>query len=149
MKDNIEKEEYINKREFGEDRTNVGYALYVRDKIKEGDYFRTITGEIFQAIGKARGNRVYYVAGEYYWVDVIAIVNFNSNVLELIENGDIVEYKQNNITKSDKIVRVKEYTDARSFKEYLGVEGFRLEQVKIISILTKEQYKVNCYKLEV
>ena len=61
---------------FGEDRSGVGYALYVRDNIKKGDYFRTTTGEIFK-MEYIKGNQVFYAYGGYYWVDIVAINVFS------------------------------------------------------------------------
>lgn len=43
---------------------------------------------------------------------------------------------------------VEKYKNARSFKEYLGVEGFGLEQIRILNVLTKEQFTQNSYKVE-
>lgn len=68
------------------------------------------------------------------------ILKHSKNPKDLIEEGDILRYRINNLS-SIKIGEVKKYKDARSFKEYLGVEGFNLEQIEILKIATKEQIK--------
>ena len=80
------------------------------------------------------------------WCDSAAVENFSENIIDLIEVGDIVEYQVNSLSKL-KVGRVKSYRDARSNKEYLGVEGFDITKIYIKSILTHEQYNANCYKV--
>ena len=75
------------------------------------------------------------------------ITKHSFNIIDLIEVGDIVEYQVNSLSKL-KVGRVKSYRDARSNKEYLGVEGFDITKIYIKSILTHEQYNANCYKIE-
>jgi hypothetical protein len=68
------------------------------------------------------------------------ILKHSKNIIDLIEEGDILRYRLNNLS-SIKIGEVRKYKDARSFEEYLGVEGFNLEQIEILKIVTKEQFK--------
>ena len=68
-------------------------------------------------------------------------------LIDLIEEGDIVEYQVNSLSEL-KVGRVKSYRDARSNKEYLGVEGFDITKIYIKKILTKEQMEANCYTVE-
>ena len=37
-----------------------------------------------------KGNQVFYAYGEHYWVDIVAINNFQESVTDLIEVGDYV-----------------------------------------------------------
>lgn len=37
--------------------------------------------------------------------------------------------------------------DVRSNKESILIDGYNLEQINILEILTKEQYNINCYKV--
>lgn len=69
----------------------------------------------------------------------------SENIIELLEAGDIVEYTIN--TNHYNIGRIKEYKD-KNQDTYLGVEGFELKVLKIKTILTKEQYEANCFRLE-
>ena len=74
------------------------------------------------------------------------IAEHSKNIIDLIEAGDIVEYQVNSLSEL-KVGRVKSYRDARSNKEYLGVEGFDITKIYIKSILTNKQFEENCYKL--
>lgn len=74
------------------------------------------------------------------------IIKHSFNIIDLIEVGDIVEYQVNSLSEL-KVGRVKSYRDARSNKEYLGVEGFDITKIYIKSILTNKQFEENCYKL--
>lgn len=75
------------------------------------------------------------------------IVKHSKNTIDLIEEGDIVRYKLKGLN-SEYITIVKKYHDARSNEKWLLINGYKLEQVEILEILTKEQYKQNCYRLE-
>lgn len=92
------------------------------------------------------GNQVFYAYGEHYWVDIAAINNFQESVTDLIEVGDILRYKLKGL-KNEYITVVKEYHDARNNEKLLFINGYKLEQVEILEILTKEQYRDNCYKV--
>ena len=75
------------------------------------------------------------------------IAKHSKNIIDLIEAGDIVEYQVNSLSEL-KVGRVKSYRDARSNKEYLGVEGFDITKIYIETILTKEQMEANYYKVK-
>lgn len=75
------------------------------------------------------------------------VTKHSKNIIDLIEEGDIVEYQVNSLSEL-KVGRVKSYRDARSNKEYLGVEGFDITKIYIKKILTKEQMEANCYTVE-
>lgn len=75
------------------------------------------------------------------------IFKHSFNLIDLIEVRDIVEYQVNFLSEL-KVGRVKSYRNARSNKEYLGVEGFDITKIYIKSILTHEQYNANCYKVK-
>jgi hypothetical protein len=142
----ISRKEYLKR-----DDSNVGYALHVQNNIKKDDYARFNTGEIVKVTGirenQVNKKAIYFGAYDEDWCDSAAVENFSENIIDLIEVGDIVEYQVNSLSKL-KIGRVKSYRDARSNKEYLGVEGFDITKIYIKSILTHEQYNANCYKIE-
>ncbi len=73
------------------------------------------------------------------------IVKHGYNIKNLIEEGDIVEYKV--LLNGVKLGRVRKYTDARSHKEYLGIDGFKIEKLEISSIMTKEQFNNGKYNV--
>ena len=76
----------------------------------------------------------------------VEVSKHSKNQKELIQEGDILEYQINKLSFT-KIGEVKKYKDARSFKDYLGVEGFNLEQITILKILTKEKFEDESYKV--
>lgn len=120
----------------------MGYALYVQDNIKENDYFRTTTGEIFQVAGVKEG-KVYYAFGEHCWVDSIAITNFQENIIDLIEVGDYVngeevidfylDYYGENNSKHIRYGVITKYSNRYGNTLYI-----KQEQIK--SIATHEQF---------
>lgn len=120
--------------------------MYVQDNIKENDYYRTTTGEIFKAVASKNG-RVYYAFGEHYWVDSIAITNFQEDLIDLIEDTDIlqVEISEEWVMKEDTIrfIIAGQTTKIKEIKEALE-DGI----YKIKKILTHEQFSSIEYKVE-
>ena len=146
------KERYISKKEYlKRDDSNVGYALHVQNNIKKGDYARLNTGEIVRVIGirenQVNKKAIYFGAYDDDWCDSAAVENFSENIIDLIEVGDIVEYQVNSLSKL-KVGRVKSYRDARSNKEYLGVDGFDITKIYIKQIQTNKQFERNCFKVK-
>lgn len=128
--------------------------------IKVGDFIRTKKGIIGKLkrieLDEIDKNLKWYVFDkkrpdmniiDEIYINKPYITKYSKNLIDLIEVGDIVEYQVNSLSKL-KIGRVKSYRDARSNKEYLGVEGFDITKIYIKSILTHEQYNANCYKVK-
>lgn len=142
----ISRKDYLKK-----DNSNVGYALYVQENIKKNDYARLNTGDIVKVIGirenKINKKAIYFNIYNEDWCDSAAVENFSENIIDLIEENDIVEYRINCLSEF-KVGRLKKYKDARSYKQYLGVEGYDITKIYIETILTKEQYEQNRYKLD-
>lgn len=125
-------------------------------EIKVGEYVRTecgiakikeisIKNEVFEL-----DKDIMYIHQENYLHTCTKsqILKHSFNIKELIEEGDIVEYQVNSLSKL-KVGRVNSYRDTRSNKECLCVEGFDITKIaKIRTILTHEQYERNCYRLE-
>jgi hypothetical protein len=123
--------------------------------IKIGEYVRTKSGFIGKVIGRHGGYGLHYELDvnkeiqENFMNSIVHednIVKHSKNIIDLIEVRDIVEYQVNFLSKL-KIGRVKSYRNARSNKEYLGVEGFDITKIYIKSILTHEQYNANCHSI--
>ena len=108
-------------------------------EIEVGEYIRTSAGKIY----KITNNNYYmpqYVICEKGIVDKENIVNHSKDLIDLIEVGDIVKL-------DDEFI---EYRLIDVFDESI-IEGLKQDiktGVKINSILTKEQYKRNCYTVE-
>lgn len=136
----IEVGEYISKKEYLKKyRSNVGYAVYIQNNIKRDDYARLNTGEIVKIIGIRENNvtkkAIYYGFYEQDWFDGSAVENFSNSITDLIEVGDYVNgYKVYKVT-SNCIYCIGK---AVQNKFTMNIE----------TILTKEQYDANCYRLE-
>lgn len=117
-------------------------------EIEVGEYVRTRNGKI---------RKVKDTVAQYYITDRLNILDNNQfekedivkhskNIIDLIEETDIVEYRVNCLSEL-KVGRVKKYKDARSNKKYLEVEGFDIIKIYVERILAYEQYEKNCYRL--
>lgn len=136
----ISRKEYLKKYD-----SNVGYALYVQDNIRKDDYVRLNTGNIVKVIGikanTVNKRAIYYGFYKQDWFDSAAVENFSDNIIDLIEVGDIVNgmevldiYKPRDLWEPIEIRVDSRYTNF-----------ILAEDVK--TILTKEQYMANCYKV--
>lgn len=74
------------------------------------------------------------------------IIKHSEDIFDLIEVNDIIQYRVNSLSET-KVGRVKNYIDARSNKEYLGIEGFDIKKIYIEKILTYEEFERDCYML--
>lgn len=141
MNRGISKKDYLKK-----DNSNVGYALYVQDKIKKDDYARLNTGEIVKVIGimenELNKKAIYYdnVYGD--WFDAIAVENFSENIIDLIEVGDYV----NGYEVTDKYLFAGEIPVIETEGNDTNCKCLCEKDIK--TILTHEQYEANCYTVE-
>ena len=117
----------------------------MKNKIKIGEYVRTKYGFIAQVID---------VTDTLYWFDKFIddkegitpveyldknskqIVNHSKNIIDLIEVGDYVN--------GNYVSEIKEYEDGKTILVLIGI----VDEKDIKTILTKEQYKANCYTVE-
>lgn len=135
------KERCISKKEYlKRDDSNVGYALYVQNNIKKGDYARLNTGEIVKVTGirenQVNKKAIYFGAYDEDWCDSAAVENFSENIIDLIEVGDYVNGKY--------VKEINQYKDGKSIIALIGI----IDEKNIKTILTHEQYNANCYKIE-
>lgn len=124
------------------------------EKICINEYIRTVDGYIRKVIQVNEKGSYECLCWGAYLVDekyknsvgisAKKVKNHSFNIIDLIEEGDIVEFRINELSKID-ISFVKLYRDVRSGKSYLGVDGFNIENVIILSIMTKEQFKNGKY----
>ena len=113
------------------------------DEIEPEEYVRTDKGYIF----KVDQEKKILQGLKFLDVQYGYIINHSKKRENLIRTKDILMYKTNHLS-SYKIGEVRRYKDARSGKEYLGVEGFGLDQIKILKIMTKESFENNSYEWE-
>lgn len=134
----------ISKEEFKKhEDSNVAYALYVRNNLKPNDYFRTFDGQIFKSmnVSPIKGNKIYYLNGDYTWVDVLAVANFSDNLIDLIEVGDYVN--------GDKVT--EEMIKMRDKQGVFGLPDKHrvfIDEIKVKNIVTKEQFSSMKYEVE-
>ncbi len=117
----------------------------MKDVIEAGEYVRTKNGKIDKVVS----NNYYmekYIEAEKDFIFCNSIVKHSKQLIDLIEVGDIVKYKLKNL-KHTNVTTVRLVQDARSNKEKKLIDGYNLEQIDILEILTKEQYNINCYKV--
>ena len=137
---NISRKEYLKKYD-----SNVGYALYVQDNIRKDDYVRLNTGNIVKVIGikanTVNKRAIYYGFYKQDWFDSAAVENFSDNIIDLIEVGDIVNGME--VLDIHKPRDLWEPIEIRVDSRYTNF--ILAEDIK--TILTKEIYMANCYKV--
>ena len=74
------------------------------------------------------------------------IFNFDIFIKRLIKIDDLLKYKVN--SNDTRIDNVKEFFNPKTNKKYLGVNGWGLEQIKILKFIPKEQFKIIGYDIE-
>lgn len=134
----ISKKEYLKKYD-----SNVGYALYVRDNIKKDDYARLNTGEIVKVLeireNNANKKAIYYGIYETDWFDSAATENFSDEIIDLIECEDYVNGR--------KVMYIRDYEEFKRLDFDEDIDDYIYKE-DIKTILTKEQFEQNCYKLD-
>ena len=137
---------YLSKKEYLEKYdSNVGYALYVEDNIKRDNYARLNTGQIVRVIGikenKLNKKAIYYGIYEQDWFDSMAVENFSDKPIDLIEVGDYVN--------GHKVIKLKDGFANGTMEIVLSNNTiiYRHHSEDIETILTKEQFEANCYKV--
>lgn len=125
----------------------------MESKIQVGEYIRTndgIIGKIKRIeLDETDKSLKWYVFDkkryDMNFIDEIYInkpyiKKHSSNVIDLLEVGDILKYRLNNLSSID-VSEVILVTEGRKLKEYLSVKGYSLNQIEILSLITKEQFK--------
>lgn len=112
------------------------------DEIESEEYIRTESGHIFKVDKEKRVLQGIKFLDMQYG----KIVDHNKDIRKLIKIDDLLKYKVNsNFTNID---NVKEFFNPTTNKKYLGVSGWGLEQIKILKLIPKEQFKIIGYDIE-
>lgn len=124
MSEEIEVGEYV--------RNESGYIHKVKDEDELMNFFIDKDGKLKE------------IAGVDFWNEDIYenIIRHSKNIIDLIEEGDALEVEADN-----EIMIVAFSEDYMGFYEEIK-DKVQQEEMKILSILTHEQYKANCYRLE-
>lgn len=116
----------------------------MEDKIEVGEYVRTKEYGISKVI-KVLNNRVF-VDNLGFAVINKDIAKHSKNIIDLIEVEDIVKYRINDISTA--LERKGYIQGIRYIEDKEMLENLKDKNLEILSILTKEQYENNCYKVE-
>ncbi len=121
-------------------------------KIEVGEYVRTNDGLIGKLIRIERDDidtflkwYVFYDGKNERYINKPYITKHSKNLIDLVEEGDILEYQ---LFSKPKVDRVKKYKDGKNGKEILLIEGFKLSNAKILSFTTHEKFEQMKYKVE-
>lgn len=104
--------------------------------IKVGEYIRSIHGEIAMVSTVLDNRVVTYPYGNIYYEEMIK--KHSKNPIDLIEEGDVIEYYISGVVRVGKV---------KKYNEGLGIGFYKLEQIGIKKILTCEQFEDNCYEV--
>lgn len=114
-------------------------------EIEVGEYVRTKNGKIYTVKSTTKfpdGDIHIYINEDVIFFRVTEIVKHSFNIIDLIEIKDIVEIQN----VSDKLCFKVEIFDEKTLMDLkLGLED---NEIKLLSIVTKEQMKSVEYKIE-
>lgn len=126
----------------------------MEQKIKVGEYIRTTEDGFIGKVKRIELDEIdkslkwYVFDKKRYDMNIIDEIYINKpyikshsfNIIDLIEMGDILKYRLNNLSSIDvsEVIRV---TEGRTLKDFLSVKGYSLNQIEILSLITKEQFK--------
>lgn len=119
-------------------------------EIEVNEYVRTKDGKIYQYIRDL--DELYFVGKDYFEPYLEDIVNHSKQLIDLIEVGDIVN-KELVIGIIDITNDKEEIIGRKLITQYRSVQFTGLDIKHYIyandikTILTKEQYLANCYKV--
>jgi len=111
----------------------------MKDEIKVGDYIRTELGYIgkVQSVNMFNADLYRTDNGTYSKEE---IVNHSLNIIDLIKEGDFIKYRLKNLSQTN-IGIVRKQIDPRNMKEVITVGFYRINQVEILKIVTKEEFE--------
>lgn len=122
-------------------------------KIEVGEFVRFGDGKIYKITEIREADELFettYYLNDNCFCYEDEIKNHSKDIIDLLEAGDIVTYAFDGFGWTDNTM-VKGYTDGRTGEEVLTIDGndiHNTHNIKIKSILTYEQYKKNCFRLE-
>lgn len=116
----------------------------MEDKIELGEYIRTKDGIIGKVI-KVLSNRVF-LDNLGYAILIKDIAKHRKQLIDLIEVKDVIKYRIDNISTTLEtrgyVEGIVDISDEKMLQRIKSDKNYH-----ILEILTKEQYKANCYKV--
>lgn len=125
-------------------------------KIEVNEYVRTKDGIIDKVIieydGKCNNSNCNekHISCKYNYYNEKDIVRHSKQLIDLIEVGDCIEYKELEIFTEKVGTKLREnyITDIHNNEELEDIKKeISNKKIKLLSILTKKQYMANCYKV--
>lgn len=116
--------------------------------IEVGEYVRTHKGDIYKVIGireelrngkRVYSHKAYYLDSKKGSLTEAFIVKHSKNIIDLIEEGDIVEMYD---VLNEDVIYIWNEEMLKAVKTDVN------NGIGIRKILTKEQYEANCYKVK-
>ena len=123
-------------------------------EIKVGECIRFKNGEIRQITGKDIDGHLLvdiYIHGSKWLTfnEEADIVKHSSNIIDLIEVEDIIEYVEQTEGKEGTVlgkIYAQRIVDARELDEVK--KDIKNNGIKLLSVLTHQQFEANAYKIE-
>lgn len=118
----------------------------MKDKIEVNEYVRTKNGVIdkVDALYGMIENTVHLENQK--WFDIKNIVKHSKQLIDLIEVGDIIKYRIDNISTTLEtkgyIKGIVDISDEEMLQRIKSDKNYN-----ILEILTREQYMANCFKV--
>lgn len=107
-----------------------------------GEFIRTDKGFIFQ-IGEQKKDLEIY-----FFMDAVfgKVKKHSMNINDIVENMDIIEYKLYNSNRTH-IATVKEFLDQKNIKRKMVEDGYSLNQIQILRVLSHEIFNDRCFEV--
>lgn len=120
--------------------------------IEVGEYVKTDYGEIHKVIKVIEddGDMNYYQYENNMGDFQISIVKHSKDLINLIEVGDCIEYKELRIFTEKLGTRFREnyITGVHDDEELRNIkEEILNKRIKLLSVLTHQDFETNCYKV--
>ena len=107
-----------------------------------GEFIRTDKGFIFQIDEKKKNLELYFFMDAAFG----KVKKHSMNINDIVENMDIIEYKLYNFNHTY-INTVKEFLDPRSNQKKMVVDGYSLNQIQILKVLSHEIFNDRCFEV--
>ena len=107
-----------------------------------GEFIRTDKGFIFQIDEQKKNLEIYFFMDSVFG----KVKKHSMNINDIVENMDIIEYKLYNFNHTY-ITTVKEFLDPRSNQKKMVVDGYSLNQIQILKVLSHEIFNDRCFEV--
>ena len=120
-------------------------------EIEVNEYVRTNKGNIGKVVeirlGFNKDTQLYqdvYMLDNGLWTILEYIVKHSKQLIDLIEVGDVIKYKIENVALETKgyLKGITDISDKEMLRNIRNDKDY-----KVLEILTKEQFLANCYKV--